>query len=61
MPPTNQATIIFTDNNDGGLEMQILFAPTNNPNKESNAHIAAVLAYKYITEKVNEAVEDESA
>jgi len=60
MPPVNKATIIFTDNNDGGLEMQILFDPEP-VNKESNAHIAAVLAYQYITETVNEAVEDESA
>jgi hypothetical protein len=53
MPPANKATIIFTDNNDGGLEMQILFEPEQ-VNKESNAHIAAVLAYQYITQKVDE-------
>jgi hypothetical protein len=40
--------------------MQILFDPEP-VNKESNAHIAAVLAYQYITEKVNEADEDEPA
>jgi len=60
MPPVNTATIIFTDNNDGGLEMQILFDPEP-VNKESNAHIAAVLAYQYVAEKVNEADEDEPA
>ncbi len=47
----NKATIIFTDNNDGGLEAQILF-DGGEVNKESNAHIAAVLAYKYITEEL---------
>ena len=56
----NTATIIFTDNNDGGLEMQILFDPEP-VNKESNAHIAAVLAYQYVAEIVNEADEDEPA
>ena len=60
MQPVNKATIIFTDNNDGGLEMQILFDPEP-VNKESNAHIAAVLAYQYVAEKVNELDEDESA
>jgi hypothetical protein len=60
VPPVNKATIIFTDNNDGGLEMQILFDPEP-VNKESNAHIAAVLAYQYVAEKVNEADEDEPA
>ena len=60
MPSSNKATIIFTDNNDGGLEMQILFDPEP-VNKESNAHVAAVLAYQYITKKVKEIEEDESA
>lgn len=60
MQPANKATIIFTDNNDGGLEMQISFDPEP-VNKESNAHIAAVLAYQYITKKVEELDEDESA
>ena len=60
MQPANKATIIFTDNNDGGLEMQILFDPEP-VNKESNAHIAAVLAYQYVAEKVKELDEDESA
>lgn len=59
MQPANKATIIFTDNNDGGLEMQILFDPEP-INKESNAHIAAVLAYQHIADKVSEASEDES-
>jgi hypothetical protein len=60
MQPANKATIIFTDNNDGGLEMQILFDPEP-VSKKSNAHIAAVLAYQYVTEKVKEASEDEPA
>jgi hypothetical protein len=37
--------------------MQILFEPEP-ANKESNAHIAAVLAFQYITETVDE---DDSA
>lgn len=57
---TNKATIIFTDDNDGSLSIQILFEPEQ-PNKESNAHIAAILAHQYIVEKVNEAAQDESA
>lgn len=56
----NKATIIFTDNNDGGLEVSITF-DTETPNKESNAHIAAVLAHQYIVKKVNEAAQDEPA
>lgn len=56
---TNKATIIFTDNNDGGLEAQIVFEG-GEANKDSNAHIAAVLAYKHITETLSEA-ENESA
>jgi hypothetical protein len=59
MQPANKATIIFTDNNDGGLEMQILFDPEP-ANKESNAHIAAVLAYQHITDKVKELDEDDT-
>ena len=55
---TNKATLIFTDDNDGGLTIQITFEPET-PNKESNAHIAAVLAHQYIVKKVNEAHEDE--
>lgn len=49
----NKATIIFTDNNDGGLEAQIVFEG-GEANKDSNAHIAAVLAYKHITETLSE-------
>ena len=56
---TNKATIVFTDDNDGGLSIQILFEPEK-PSKESNAHIAAVIAHQYITKKVDEAYEDES-
>ena len=51
---TNKATLIFTDDNDGGLSIQILFEPEN-PSKDSNAHVAAILAHQHITEKVNEA------
>ena len=54
----NTATLIFTDNNDGGLETPTWFDPEP-VKKESNAHIAAVLAYQYVTEKVNAAGEDE--
>ena len=50
---TNKATLIFTDNNDGGLEAQISFEG-DEINKDSNAHIAAVLAYKYITETLQD-------
>jgi len=58
--PSNKATIIFTDDNDGSLSIQILFDPEK-PNKESNAHIAAILAHQYIVDKVEEAATDESA
>jgi len=57
---SNKATIIFTDDNDGSLSIQILFDPEK-PNKESNAHIAAILAHQYIVDKVEEATQDESA
>lgn len=57
---TNKATLTFTDDNDGGLTIQINFDPEQ-PNKESNAHIAAILAHQYIVKKVDEAYEDESA
>lgn len=56
----NKATIVFTDNNDGGLEVQITFEPEQ-PNKESNAHIAAVLAHQYIVKKVEGSYTDEPA
>lgn len=55
---TNKATLIFTDDNDGGLSIQILFEPEK-PSKDSNAHVAAILAHQYITKKVNEAYGDE--
>ena len=58
--PSNKATLVFTDNNDGGLEVQITFEPEQ-VNKESNAHVAAVLAHQYIVKKVDEAYEDEPA
>ena len=57
---TNKATLTFTDDNDGSLSIQITFEPET-PNKESNAHIAAVLAHQYIVKKVDEAYIDESA
>ena len=57
---TNKATIVFTDDNDGSLSVQILFEPET-PNKESNAHVAAILAHQYIVKKVDEAYADESA
>ena len=57
---SNKATIIFTDDNDGSLSIQILFDPEK-PNKESNAHIAAILAHQYIVDKVEEAATDEPA
>lgn len=56
---TNKATLIFTDDNDGGLSIQILFEPET-PNKDFNAHVAAILAHQYIVKKVDEAY-DESA
>ena len=56
---TNKATIIFTDDSDGSLTIQILFEPEK-PDKQSNAHVAAILAHQYVTEKVNEAMQDES-
>jgi hypothetical protein len=56
----NKATIIFTDNNDGGLEVQITFEP-DQLNKESNAHVAAVLAHQYIVKKVEGSYTDEPA
>jgi len=56
----NKATLIFTDNNDGGLEVQILFEPEQ-VSRESNAHVAAVLAHQYITKTVDEAYTDEPA
>lgn len=57
---TNKATLTFTDDNDGGLSVQITFEPEQ-PNNESNAHIAAILAHQYIVKKVDEAYEDEPA
>lgn len=56
---TNKATIVFTDDNDGSLSVQITFEPEH-PNKESNAHIAAIIAHQYIVNKVEEATQDES-
>lgn len=56
----NKATVIFTDNNDGGLEAQLVFEG-GEANKDSNAHIAAVLAYKHITETLSEEDGNESA
>lgn len=56
---TNKATIIFTDDNDGSLSIQILFEPEK-PSKDINSHVAAILAHQYIVEKVNEAYSDES-
>lgn len=56
---TNKATLIFTDDGDGGLSIQILFEPEK-PSKEINSHVAAILAHQYIVEKVNEAYSDES-
>lgn len=56
----NKATIVFTDNNDGGLEVQITFEPEQ-VNKESNAHVAAVLAHQYIVKKVEGSYTDEPA
>lgn len=55
---TNKAIIVFTDDNDGSLSVQITFEPET-PNKECNSHIAAILAHQYITKKVDEAYEDE--
>jgi hypothetical protein len=55
---TNKATLIFTGDNDGSLSIQITFDPEQ-PNMESNAHIAAILAHQYIVKKVDEAYEDE--
>lgn len=55
---TNKATLVFTDDNDGSLTIQITFDPET-PNKESNAHVAAILAHQYITQKVDEAYNDE--
>lgn len=57
---TNKATLVFTDDNDGGLSIQILFEPEK-PSKDINSHVAAILAHQYITEKVNEAYGDEPA
>lgn len=57
---TNKATLVFTDNNDGGLEVSITFEPET-PNKESNAHIAAILAHQYIVKKVEGSYTDEPA
>ena len=56
----NKATIVFTDNNDGGLEVQITFEPEQ-LNRESNAHVAAVLAHQYIVKKVEGSYTDEPA
>lgn len=57
--PSNKATLVFTDNNDGGLEVSIAFEPET-PNKESNAHIAAIIAHQYIVKKVDEAQDEPS-
>jgi hypothetical protein len=56
---TNKATIVFTDDDDGSLSIQILFEPEK-PSKDINSHVAAILAHQYIVEKVNEAYNDES-
>jgi hypothetical protein len=55
----NKATLVFTDDNDGGLSIQISFEPEK-PSKEINSHVAAILAHQYITQKVDEAYKDES-
>lgn len=55
---TNKATIIFTDDNDGSLSIQILFEPEK-PSKDINSHVAAILAHQYIVKKVEEAYNDE--
>lgn len=57
---TNKATLIFTDDNDGGLSIQILFEPEQ-PSRDINSHVAAILAHQYIVKKVDEAYKDESA
>lgn len=57
--PSNTATLIFTDDEDGGLSAQILFEPKEF-NQESNAHIAAVIAYQFVTKKVDEASNESS-
>lgn len=57
---TNKATLIFTDQNDGGLGVQVTFEPET-LNKESNAHIAALLAHQYIVKKVEGSYTDEPA
>ena len=56
---TNKATIVFTDDNDGSLSIQILFEPEK-PSKDINSHVAAILAHQYIVKKVEEAYNDES-
>lgn len=56
---TNKATIIFTDDNDGGLTIQVLFEPEK-PSRDINSHVAAILAHQYIVKKVDEAYNDES-
>ena len=58
--PSNKATIIFTDDNDGGLSIQILFEPEK-PSRDINSHVAAILAHQYITQKVDEAYKDEES
>lgn len=55
----NKATLVFTDDNDGGLSIQISFEPEK-PSREINSHVAAILAHQYITKKVDEAYNDES-
>ena len=57
---TNKATLIFTDDNDGGLSIQILFEPKT-PSRDINSHVAAILAHQYITQRVDEAYKDEPA
>jgi hypothetical protein len=56
----NTATLIFTDDNDGSLSIQILFEPEK-PSRDINSHVAAILAHQYITQKVDEAYQDEPA
>lgn len=56
----NKATLVFTDNDDGGLELSITFEPET-PNDKSNAHIAAVLAHRYVVKKVEGSYTDEPA
>ena len=55
----NKATITFTDLTDGELEISMKFE-NDQVDLESNSHLAAMLAHKYIVNKLDEMMKDDN-